>query len=203
MNFQQLTHLSRNKIVQIYVVIAGVTVGIILIMFSLFVTQYQLADKEIQYREALQERDQVIDVLKARIEQLEGENKTLNQENAAQKAVGDSGGVPKTPPSPPKKATAPATVPTAGVLKATYYDYGLKGNPNYSRENSTCASRDYSRGTMLKVTNPETGASVVCRVNDYGPQAWTGKHIDLSSYAFKQLAPLSKGVIVVKIEVAQ
>jgi len=50
------------------------------------------------------------------------------------------------------------------------------------------------------VTNLETGASVDCYVNDYGPEEWTGREIDLSSYAFRQIADLGQGLVRVKIE---
>ena len=59
--------------------------------------------------------------------------------------------------------------------------------------NSTCASRDYPKGDILKVTYKNK--TIECRINDYGPEAWTGRDIDLSSYAFKQLAPLKQGLL--------
>jgi rare lipoprotein A len=59
----------------------------------------------------------------------------------------------------------------------------------------TCASWEYPLGTRLKVTCGNR--SVIVRVNDRG-----GYHaLDLSPAAFKTLAPLSRGIIKVKIEV--
>ena len=84
-----------------------------------------------------------------------------------------------------------------GEAVATWYDYPLDGAPEYSTYTATAASRVYPRGTWLQVWNNK--AIVVVRVNDYGPEEWTGKDIDLSSYAFKQLSPLSRGVIAVRI----
>ncbi len=90
---------------------------------------------------------------------------------------------------------------------ASWYDYSLVGDsqqctedimPCYSQINDTCASREYPRKTKLKVTY--NGASVICRVNDYGPAEETERAIDLSSHAFKTLAPLSVGLINVTIE---
>lgn len=83
--------------------------------------------------------------------------------------------------------------------EASWYDYGLEGEPNYSEYNATCASRDYPRGTMLRVLNLDTNEGVVCRVNDYGPEKWTGRVIDLSSYAFSQIAELGRGLVDVEI----
>jgi len=100
--------------------------------------------------------------------------------------------------------------------KASWYDYSLPDYPSYSKENYTAASRDYPKGTMLRVckagTNPNNiqveidcskkseGVLVDCvivRVNDYveNPDVI----IDLSSKAFSELAPLSRGIIDVEI----
>lgn len=92
----------------------------------------------------------------------------------------------------------PSEIPNSSI--ASWYDYNLKDLPGYSRENATAASRDYPRGSILRVTNTKTGASVEVRVNDYGPEAWTGRHIDLSSFAFSQIASKSLGLAEVTIE---
>lgn len=78
---------------------------------------------------------------------------------------------------------------------ASWYDYSLEGFPDYSKNNLTCASRDYERGTYLIVRRIDIGTKVKCRVNDYGPEAWTNRIIDLSSASFKALAPLGVGLI--------
>ncbi|MDD4606750.1 MAG: septal ring lytic transglycosylase RlpA family protein [Patescibacteria group bacterium] len=64
------------------------------------------------------------------------------------------------------------------------------------------AHPEYERGTYLKVTNLENDKSVVVKVNDWGPDRsiFPERVIDLDSQAFKQLAPLSWGVINVKVE---
>ncbi len=63
-----------------------------------------------------------------------------------------------------------------------------------------CASRDYPDGTYLKVTNPANGKNVIVVVNDYGPQAHTGRIIDLDKVAFGKLASIGAGVIDVKVQ---
>lgn len=86
----------------------------------------------------------------------------------------------------------------------TWYDYDLRTEDQkcrvddcYSKFNATCASRDFERGSILKVIYKDK--SVECRVNDFGPEEWTGKDIDLSTFAFRQLAPLHFGVLEVDI----
>lgn len=98
---------------------------------------------------------------------------------------------PKTTPARPQTAINSQK----GV--ASWYDYSLNGI-EWSKIHRTCASRDLKRYTMARVTNIETGAAVECFVNDYieHPE----RDIDLSSYAFKQIAPLSQGLVKVKIE---
>lgn len=86
--------------------------------------------------------------------------------------------------------------------KASWYDYDLqadnqkcKNNNCYSQRYNTCASRQFENETILFVERIDKLGSTTCRVNDYGPQEETGRIIDLSSKAFKELAPLSYGVI--------
>lgn len=93
--------------------------------------------------------------------------------------------------------------------KASWYDYSLKDFPNYSKNNFTAASRDYPRGTKLKVCREyKSIREITCcgvwtdcvevRVNDYveNPDVI----IDLSSKAFSQLAGLGLGIIDVSIK---
>jgi len=82
---------------------------------------------------------------------------------------------------------------------ASWYDYKL-GNKQWSIDHATAASRDLPRYTHWKVTNLANGKSVVVYINDFGPEAWTGREIDLSSYAFSQIGSLKSGLIEVKIE---
>lgn len=89
--------------------------------------------------------------------------------------------------------------PVADIKIASYYDYKLDGIA-WSKNHRTCASRDYPRKTMLRVTNIANMKSVDCLVNDYGPEAWTNRHIDLSSFAFSQIADLRLGLAEVVIE---
>lgn len=84
--------------------------------------------------------------------------------------------------------------------KASYYDYQLDSGWS-SEGHRVCASRTYKRGTMLEVKNVENGKVVQCLVTDYGPDEsqFPERIIDLSSYAFSQIADLKLGVINVAI----
>lgn len=71
----------------------------------------------------------------------------------------------------------------------------------YAYQNCNCAaSRDYPYGTLLKVKDTTTGNEVVVEVNDYGPELWTGRVIDLDVLAFEQLTEKWRGLTNVTVE---
>lgn len=80
--------------------------------------------------------------------------------------------------------------------RGSWYALGLA-----QPEAHTCASTTYPRGTYLQVTNLSNGKVVVCLVNDYGPEAWTGRVIDLSIGSFRVIEDPSRGTIPVEIRV--
>ena len=84
---------------------------------------------------------------------------------------------------------------------ASYYDYVLPSGWS-SKGHFVCATRDFIRYSYVKVTNIDTGQEVICKVTDYGPDEsiHPDRIIDLSSTAFKTLAPLKLGVINVKVK---
>lgn len=84
--------------------------------------------------------------------------------------------------------------------KASFYDYTL-ANGWSSKGHRVCASRDYPRKTLLEVTNVVNQKKVICLVSDFGPDksVHPDRIIDLSSHAFLQLAPLSRGIIEVEV----
>jgi rare lipoprotein A len=63
----------------------------------------------------------------------------------------------------------------------------------------TCASYQYPFGTLLKVTNLANGKSVVCRVNDRGPNKRLGRLIDLTLSAFRRIAEPRLGLVRVSV----
>ncbi len=82
---------------------------------------------------------------------------------------------------------------------ASWYDYELNGIA-WSKDHRTAASREFERGTMIEVTNSTTGDKVVVLINDYGPDEsiHPERMLDLSSYAFAQIADLEKGLVEVE-----
>ena len=87
---------------------------------------------------------------------------------------------------------------------ASWYGTRFAGRPTSSGErfnpnDLTAASRRWPIGSRVRVTNPETGKSVVVRVNDSGP--WIpGRSLDLSRHAAERIGLTSKGVGRVEVE---
>ena len=112
------------------------------------------------------------------------------------------------------KARAEVAPPV--ILKASWYSVEslkregtwkngkerMMANGKLFDENAyTCAVRGYKLGEILKVTNLKTGASVQVMVTDRIGKRFAKTRIDLSPKAFIALAPLSQGLISVKVEV--
>jgi len=70
---------------------------------------------------------------------------------------------------------------------------GERFNPN----GFTAAHRSYPMGTHLRVSYG--GRSVIVKVNDRGPAAWTGRSLDLSRGAAASLGIIGRGVAPVQI----
>lgn len=88
--------------------------------------------------------------------------------------------------------------------KASYYNQGFAGKStangeSYDPNAFTAAHRTLPFGTRLKVYN-EDRKFVVVRINDRGPYH-EDRVLDLSQRAFEELAPISRGVIEVSLEV--
>lgn len=97
------------------------------------------------------------------------------------------------------KIDADAGAPSGPVSqsgKGSWYALGLR-----APDALTCASRTFPRGTYLEVKNLRNGKTVTCLVNDYGPEAWTGRVIDLSRGSFTQIESLGAGTVNVEIRV--
>lgn len=79
---------------------------------------------------------------------------------------------------------------------ASWYTYTLPSGWS-SVGHYVCAARDFARGKRIKITDQRTGKSVVCLVTDHGPdkKIHPDRVVDLSSTAFKVLAPLKVGII--------
>lgn len=81
---------------------------------------------------------------------------------------------------------------------ASWYGPGFHGRPTasgelFSRDDMTAAHRTLPMGTLLHVTNANTGVGVVVRINDRGP-FHSNRVIDLSQAAASALGIMAKGV---------
>jgi rare lipoprotein A len=91
-----------------------------------------------------------------------------------------------------------------GTMKASWYGPKFHGKMTangeiYDQMALTAAHKSLSFGTLLKVTNPKNGRSVLVRINDRGPYI-EGRDLDLSRGAAIELGILRKGVARLKIQ---
>jgi len=87
---------------------------------------------------------------------------------------------------------------------ASYYARSLQGRrtasgTRYDGRAMTCAHRTHPFGTVLRVTDVESGRSVTVKVTDRGPFA-PGRVVDLSWAAARALGILDQGLARVKVE---
>jgi len=124
---------------------------------------------------------------------------TLNKPtvNVAVHTSGPGGVEIKAPELAPTPTPQAASRPAAMTGRGSWYALGLP-----QPDALTCASRTFPRGTYLLVKNLRNNRTVVCRVNDYGPEAWTGRIIDLSRGSFTQIDSLGAGTAPVELRVA-
>jgi rare lipoprotein A len=106
-------------------------------------------------------------------------------------------------PRPPAPAVE-APRPRAEVGLASYYSRALQGRltasgTRYDGRAMTCAHRSHPFGTVLRVTDLESGKSVTVKVTDRGPFA-DGRIVDLSLAAARALGMVDRGVTRVKVE---
>jgi rare lipoprotein A (peptidoglycan hydrolase) len=120
---------------------------------------------------------------------------------------------PTTTTTPKKKATTTSTTsapkPTSPPQMRPWTPPTQESNSGQSEagegtwyktsDPQVCAHKSIPMGTVLKVTNIENGKTTTCKVGDRGPYV-EGRIVDLSPEAFSALAPLSEGVINVKLE---
>jgi rare lipoprotein A len=111
---------------------------------------------------------------------------------------------PEERPSPPAPPPPPPPEDRAERGLASYYARSLHGRrtasgARYDNRRMTCAHRTHPFGTVLRVTDVETGRSVVVKVNDRGPFA-EGRVIDLSWAAARKLGMIERGLARVRVE---
>jgi rare lipoprotein A len=91
-----------------------------------------------------------------------------------------------------------------GTMKASWYGPKFHGKLTangeiYDQMALTAAHKSLKFGTLLKVTNPRNGKSVILRINDRGPYI-NNRELDLSKGAAIELGLIEKGVARVKVE---
>jgi rare lipoprotein A len=105
----------------------------------------------------------------------------------------------------PPPAERPATPRAAGeVGLASFYGARFHGRATasgarYDMHALTCAHPSAPFGTRLRVTDLESGRSVVVTVNDRGPFA-EGRIVDLSLAAARALGIVRRGLARVRVE---
>ena len=103
------------------------------------------------------------------------------------------------PPPPPPQTKAPK--PRGAVV--SFQGDESAGRPTasgepYNPDDLTAASKTYPIGSMVEVTNPKNGKSVIVRINDRGPHV-RGRSLDLSERAAEELGITDKGVAHLKV----
>lgn len=90
-------------------------------------------------------------------------------------------------------------------VHASYYANKFNGRrtasgKRFDNNKYSAAHRKFPFGTILRITNEETGKSVFVEVTDRGPFS-RGREIDLSKKAYMEIAPnKNSGSMLVKIE---
>lgn len=112
----------------------------------------------------------------------------------------------ESPQRPVKARTGPSKpkvrVIFSGSCGASYYDEGqmTASGERFDPSAMTAAHKTLPLGSRVRVTNPNTGKSVIVRINDRGPYVG-GRCLDLSAAAFAAIGNTSAGVMRVKYEV--
>ncbi|HEV2071968.1 MAG TPA: septal ring lytic transglycosylase RlpA family protein [Acidimicrobiales bacterium] len=110
-----------------------------------------------------------------------------------------------TPPPPPEEPAEPAArVPLPAALSAEHADGTQEGMVSWydlpGSISGVCAHRTIEKGTVVTVTNLDTGKSITCTVDDRGPYSGDEKILDLHRDEFSQLAPLNQGVFSARLD---
>jgi rare lipoprotein A len=111
-----------------------------------------------------------------------------------------------TPPGPEERPSPPPRGERQGAELgvASFYAQSLQGRrtasgSRYDGRRMTCAHRTHAFGTVLRVTDVESGRSVLVKVTDRGPFA-EGRIVDLSWAAARALGMIHRGVARVRVE---
>jgi hypothetical protein len=97
----------------------------------------------------------------------------------------------------------PGIIPIRETMVTSYYGGRFHGRKTasgerYDRNAMTCAHKSLPFNTLLKVTNPRNGKSVIVRVTDRGPFT-RGRQLDISYAAARELDLIAAGVAPVEV----
>ncbi|HEY7224909.1 MAG TPA: septal ring lytic transglycosylase RlpA family protein [Micromonosporaceae bacterium] len=120
-------------------------------------------------------------------------------------AAGEAMQAPNAAPAPLATQADDATnaeIVAAGSCKVSYMSAGGKtaSGETFDPNALTAGHKSLPFDTMVRVTNPANGESVVVRINDRGPGNGD-RCLNLSEAAFASIAKLSQGVVNVRYEV--
>jgi rare lipoprotein A len=102
-----------------------------------------------------------------------------------------------------RRLLAHAKRPVGNYGVASFYDDTETANgEKFDPQALTAAHPSLPFGTMLKVTNLETGRSVTVRINDRGPFK-QGRIVDLSPSAAEKLGMVEQGLAKVRLDVVR
>jgi rare lipoprotein A len=116
-------------------------------------------------------------------------------------------GVRSVPPPLPAQTITPTERPSTITGEASVYADKFQGRKTangerFDQRKLTAASRTLAFGSVVKVTNKNTGKSVKVRINDRGPYA-KGRVIDLSKAAAVSIGMHPRGLAPVIIETGE
>jgi rare lipoprotein A len=106
---------------------------------------------------------------------------------------------PETAPPRSEARPAPAQVGIASFYGKRFHGRTTASGARYDMNAMTCAHRTAPFGTRLRVTDLESGRSVVVTVTDRGPFR-DGRIVDLSLAAAKALGIVERGLARVRVE---
>ncbi len=100
----------------------------------------------------------------------------------------------------PAALTSPAL---ADRMRVSWYGPGFDGGYTangevFSRYNHTAAHPTWPFGTLVQLTNPNTGAVVTVRINDR-----SGGALDIAEQAARDLGTYSAGISAVDVQIVQ
>jgi hypothetical protein len=97
-----------------------------------------------------------------------------------------------------RRTTAPRTATAAPAPTSTGHSESGQGS-YYDFTAASCAHKTLPFGTVVRITNLNTGAVTSCTIRDRGPFG-AGRILDMSKDTFGRIAPLSQGVVPVRID---